>query len=365
MSGAEYCQVTFPLYLPHSQLHASDDSTPVSQLSFTKTKVSGFGDVQLYPNGSATYTPYPSEYGTDSFKYTATDELGAVSLQGTVSIFISGSNAPPRPACVSSSTLFMRDLGETLASSSIYQKNVLTPREFQLRLSLETSARPKSTARRLSLGGVEQGIAPAVLRPGGAQLICNASTAVRVHMAFPEAQQGNSSAPTSPSDVRNVNSIPPQGNVLAILAYDRDSYLGLTYQVVKYPTAGTLAFLTWDEEAVVATATAAAPPDVSTGGTPLPAAGTVLQKAIQDDREGLLTRPGLSSVSVAAGWPVVVYYLPDPLRRGEAMDSFQWVAVDEKGLQSDPATVVIQVSYLSPHHCCVATALKTSLENNA
>ena len=68
------------------KLKASD---PEGQaLTFTITRQSKRGTVEIHDDGSFTYTPKHNKVGTDSFTYTATDPAGNVSREATVTIEI-------------------------------------------------------------------------------------------------------------------------------------------------------------------------------------------------------------------------------------------------------------------------------------
>lgn len=74
--------------------HASDPDGKVMASSLELIEIPQQGSAQINPDYTVTYTPPAGFTGDDTFRYTVTDDQGAVSLPGTVTIAVSENRAP-------------------------------------------------------------------------------------------------------------------------------------------------------------------------------------------------------------------------------------------------------------------------------
>ena len=281
-------------------LVATDDLTSVDQLVYEVLGNTKLGWITHSSGANSTrfsYRSYPGVHGSETVPYAVTDIFG---LTGTafLTFVVEESNSPPIPACMEASTLFYKglervllgqagDLIEEGSEQGDDSEEAISELYFAL-LDEELSFFPSSDVRSATLRGMNEVLNSTITKVGssgnGTRVLCEFTSTVTLDMAM-ETQS------------RRENS-------MYLFAYDVDDEAPLLYNISTTPEHGSIGFMA-------------------------------------DDRDTI------KSSSPAIGHPAVLYYSPDPLRRGFPMDSFQWTATDVQGLKSEPITVNIQVQILS------------------
>ena len=287
-------------------LKAIDDTTEGKHLVYELTSRSRIGAISHSSGAGSTnfsYTGYPATHGNETILYTATDIFGATSVEAVITVVVQKVNAPPRPACMESSTLFLHGLQDLLLGGSDAEASGLAATDanvaevYASRLALELRGFPSSDVRIATLQAMNETLFSRLQFQGNAtdgpklpalvpQLLCESSSTLSLEMTR-DAQQ-------APSE-------------LLLFAYDVDEEEPLRYRVVTPPMHGAISF---GEEA-------------STSST--------------------MADGDAAALAGGAGQPLPLFYKPDPLRRGFPMDSFQWVAEDSMGLVSETITTSVEV----------------------
>ncbi|MBQ7565771.1 MAG: S-layer homology domain-containing protein [Oscillospiraceae bacterium] len=142
-------------------------------LTFTIVKKPSRGEVTVCDNGTFLYTPRKNKVGTDTFRYTATDEKGAVSDEATVTVNILKPSDKTRYIDMQGdpdefAATWLRECGvfrgETVAGNPCFSPDKSVTRgEFLAMTMALLNSQP--TANALSSGFADEADAPAWMQP--------------------------------------------------------------------------------------------------------------------------------------------------------------------------------------------------------